>query len=164
MPSRITKRQQAFLNAYSELGFVHGAALQADVSRELHDNALRVSKPDREAFSEIEQIFPLNLEEEARRIAVQGNPEPIYYGRKIVGYRNRPSDKLLIFLLQANNPEKFLHPFRRRKKRKPDSRAISRRASTGFNLVETRPPVAPSPARHTCPKKPLHSMHRDSKT
>jgi len=129
MAKRLTKRQQAFLDAYRELGFVHGAAHQAGVSRELHYNALRGSKPDREAFSEIEQIFALNLEEEARRIVVVGNPEPIYYGRKIVGYRNRPSEKLLIFLLQTNNPEKFLHPFLRRKKRKPDSRSKSRRSA-----------------------------------
>ena len=133
MAKKLTKRQQAFLDAYRELGFVHGAALQAGVSRDLHDNALPVSKPYREAFFEIEQIFAMRLEEEARRVALEGTPEPIYYGRKIVGYRNRPSEKLLIFLLQANNPEKFLDPFRRSRKRKPDRRPISRRASTGFN-------------------------------
>ena len=129
MAQRITNRQQAFLDAYRELGFVHGAALQASVSRELHYNALRLSKPYREAFQEIEQILALRLEEEARRVALQGNPEPIYYGRKIVGYRARPSEKLLIFLLQANNPEKFLDPFCRSRKRKPDRRPISRRSA-----------------------------------
>src|SRR6218665_276098 len=126
MAKKITKRQQAFLDAYRELGFVHGAALKAGVSRELHYNAMRVSKPYREAFREIEQTFALKLEEEARRLAVIGEVVPVYYGRKIVGFRNRPSDRLLIFLLKANNPEKFVEPLRRRRTRKPDSRAISR--------------------------------------
>jgi len=130
MAKKLTKRQQAFLDAYRELGFVHGAALQAGVSRELHYNAMRVSKPYREAFSEIEQIFAMNLEEEARRLALVGEIEPVYYGRKIVGFRHRPSEKLLIFLLKANAPEKFVEPLRRPRKRKPDRRAISRRSAT----------------------------------
>uniref|UniRef100_UPI00301BE610 hypothetical protein n=1 Tax=Vibrio cholerae TaxID=666 RepID=UPI00301BE610 len=41
-------RQQTFLDADRELGFVHGGALKAEDSRELHDKGLRVSKPDGE--------------------------------------------------------------------------------------------------------------------
>ena len=59
---------------------------------------------------------------------------PVYYGRKIVGFRNRPSDRLMIFLLKANNPEKFVEPLRRRRKRKPDSRAISRRSAASASF------------------------------
>src|SRR6218665_682443 len=134
MAKKITKRQQAFLDAYRELGFVHGAALKAGVSRELHYNAMRVSKPYREAFREIEQTFALKLEEEARRLAVIGEVVPVYYGRKLVGFRNRPSDRLLIFLLKANNPEKFVEPLRRRRRQKPDSRAKSRRSSASASF------------------------------
>ena len=134
MAKRLTKRQQAFLDAYREFGFVHGAALKAGVSRELHYNAMRVSKPYREAFREIEQTFALKLEEEARRLAVIGEVVPVYYGRKLVGFRNRPSDRLLMFLLKANNPEKFVEPFRRRRTRKPDSRAKSRRSAAASSF------------------------------
>jgi len=172
MAKRLTKRQQAFLGAYRELGFVDGAALKAGVSRELHDNAMRVSKPYREAFFEIEQIFALSLEEEARRLALVGEIEPVYYGRKIVGFRNRPSDRLLFFLLKANAPEKFVEPLRRPRKRKPDRRPISRRraAASKFSWQRLRrslriqslsgssgriparrigPPSSTKPARHS---------------
>src|SRR6218665_3676553 len=45
MARKLTKRQQAFLNAYRELGFVHGAVQKAGVSRELHYNALQADLP-----------------------------------------------------------------------------------------------------------------------
>lgn len=47
------------------------------------------------------------MEEEARRRAVDGVDEPVYYKGENVGSVKKYSDKLLEMLLKANRPEKF---------------------------------------------------------
>ena len=47
------------------------------------------------------------LEKEARRRAVGGTEEPVYYQGVEVGTVRRYSDTLLIFLMKGNNPEKY---------------------------------------------------------
>ncbi|AMV19112.1 hypothetical protein VT03_14575 [Planctomyces sp. SH-PL14] len=150
MPKPLTPKQQAFLEAYRTYGIVRIAAAKAGVSRELHYNALRVSETYRHALAAIEKEHALHLEEQARTIARnQGDPEPVFYGRKLVGFKRRFSDKLLVFLLEANNPEKFRHPKAPRQRRpKPDTQAISRPhrpARTRRRPLKRRPPPTPHP-------------------
>jgi hypothetical protein len=47
------------------------------------------------------------LEMEARRRAMEGVEEPVFYQGVIVGYVDKRSDQLLLRLLEANKPEKF---------------------------------------------------------
>src|SRR6218665_1098001 len=110
MTKPLTRPQEAFLDAYRIYGIVRIAAPQAGVSRELHYNAMRVSETYREAFAAIQREHALGLEEQAREIAVNGIPEPVYYGRKLVAFKRKHSDSLLIRLLEANDPEKFGRP------------------------------------------------------
>lgn len=48
-----------------------------------------------------------HLEAEARRRAVEGWHEPVFYQGDEVGYVRRFSDTLLIFLMKGANPEKY---------------------------------------------------------
>jgi len=127
MTTPLTKHQEAFLEAFRTYGIVRIAAGMAGVSRELHYNALRVSETYREAFATIQQDHAFRLEEEARAIAVEGIPEPVYYGRQIVGFRRKYSGRLLIRLLEANDPAKFCRPRApARRRRRPDTGAFFR--------------------------------------
>lgn len=107
MPGELTEAQRSFLDAYRVFGMVKAAAEQAGVSRELHYNALRTSESYRHAFQIAQRDSALALEEEARNRAIDGYDEPVFQRGKIVGFRRRYSDRLLIFLLEANVPEKF---------------------------------------------------------
>ena len=107
MNNRLTERQQAFLDAYRYSGMVKEAAETIGCSRELHYGAMRTSEAYREAFALVQCDVAVELEEEARRRAVDGVKVPIVFRGKVVGYDTRHSDALLIFLLEANHPEKF---------------------------------------------------------
>lgn len=48
-----------------------------------------------------------HLEAEARRRAVSGWDEPVFYQGEEVGYVRKFSDTLLIFLMKGANPEKY---------------------------------------------------------
>ena len=103
----LTERQQAFLDAYRTNGLVKPAAEQAGCSRELHYGALRSSETYREAFAMVQRELVDELEEEARRRAIYGVKIPKLYRGKVIGYETRYSDTLLMYLLEANDPEKF---------------------------------------------------------
>ncbi len=47
------------------------------------------------------------LEDEARRRAVEGVPEPVLYRGQVIGAVRKYSDMLLIFLLKGAKPEKY---------------------------------------------------------
>ena len=51
------------------------------------------------------------LEDEARRRAVEGCEENVYYQGKIIDTKRNYSDTLLIFLLKARRPEKYRERF-----------------------------------------------------
>ncbi len=59
------------------------------------------------AFTEAQEEAADRLEEEARRRAVEGVDEPVFYKGKKCGAIRRYSDSLLIFLLKGVRPEKF---------------------------------------------------------
>lgn len=44
------------------------------------------------------------MEDEAKRRAMDGHEEPIYYKGKLAGYRRVPSDALLTLILKAHRP------------------------------------------------------------
>ena len=51
------------------------------------------------------------LEDEARRRAVEGCEENVYYQGKIIDTKRNYSDTLLIFLLKGRRPEKYRERF-----------------------------------------------------
>jgi len=74
MSKPLSRRQQAFLGAYR----VHGSIEIAQVSCELHYNALRVSQTYYEVFAAIEREHSEALVEQAQELAEQGPIAPVY--------------------------------------------------------------------------------------
>jgi len=58
-------------------------------------------------FRRIKDQYMYLLEDEAFRRAYKGVKEAVYHGGKVVGYQRKPSDRLLMFLLKAHNPDKY---------------------------------------------------------
>lgn len=101
--------EAAFLDALAESGNVSKAAAAAGVTRTTV-YALR-NHPDAPDFAEawedaLEEASDL-LELEARRRAVEGVEEPVFYQGLECGSVRKYSDTLLIFLLKAAKPEKY---------------------------------------------------------
>jgi hypothetical protein len=100
-------KQRALLGAYAECGSLRKAALAADVARSNHTKWLKSSDSYAKAFKVAEEVACQVLEDEARRRAVEGVEEPIYYQGVRVGHRQVRSDVLLMFLLKGANPDKY---------------------------------------------------------
>lgn len=104
--------QQAFLDAYREMGVVRYACKQADVD---HGNVYRRLRSDPEfkaAFDEAREQATQRMEMEARRRAIEGTTKPVYQGGQLVGHIQEYSDTLLIFLLKAARPEVYRETIR----------------------------------------------------
>jgi len=104
---RLTTNQRAFLGAYAKSGLVGLAAEAADVDRGLHARWLKSSAAYRAAFEPAHERAIETMEAEARRRAVEGVQETVYYEGMKCGTRQRYSDNLLMFLLKAARPERY---------------------------------------------------------
>lgn len=100
-------KRRAFLAAYAESGNVTRAAEIAEVNRSMHYDWLAADPLYAEDFRAAEDQAGDRLEQEARRRAVEGVAEPIYYQGVRVGAVQKYSDTLLIFLLKGARPEKY---------------------------------------------------------
>ena len=104
---KLTAKKRAFLRAYAETANITYAARAGECSRNAHYKWLKTDQAYQEIFQEAKQEAIELLEGEARRRAVQGVEEPVYYKGEVVGARQKYSDILLIFLLKALRPEKY---------------------------------------------------------
>lgn len=104
-----SKTKNDFLNIYTMTGSLSKAADKAGISRQCHYNWLKNDKDGKyhAAYKEACEVLTSTLEETAFERATVGRTETLYYKGKKIGTRNIPSDKLLMFLLQANRPEKY---------------------------------------------------------
>ena len=105
-------KQRSFLVAFSQLGNISKAAKRAKVDRSSHykwiDPKHQLYNDNYQAaFKVAQKIAVEHLEAEARRRAVEGIEEPVFYKGEIVGHKMRYSDTLLMFLLKGNAPEKY---------------------------------------------------------
>ena len=106
-PSRkVSPKRAAFLVAYSEKGVIAYAAEAAKVNRRSHYRWLQ-DPVYAEAFAQAEEVAGETLIAEARRRAVQGVAEPVYYLGKVVGSIQKYSDNLLMFLIKGHYPETY---------------------------------------------------------
>ncbi len=101
------RRQDRFLAAFGERGTLSAAAEAAGVSRRRHYQWMELDPTYPERFVEAQEIANENLEKEARRRAVEGWTEPIFYEGMHVGDKPKYSDRLLEFLMKGNLPEKY---------------------------------------------------------
>ncbi len=99
-------KARAFLAALAETGNITAAAQAAGVGRRSH--YLWMEDPAyRAKYEEAMDTAVDALEREARRRAIEGVVEPVFYKGKAVGAVRRYSDTLAIFLLKAARPEKY---------------------------------------------------------
>lgn len=100
-------KRAKFLSVLSECGNVTRAAEESGLNRQF----LYRYKSQDEAFSaaweEAADIGAKRLEDEARRRAVEGWQEPVWYQGEQTGTVTKYSDTLLICLLKAHHPEKY---------------------------------------------------------
>ena len=118
MPNLVTHRpatvakQQAFLNAYMELGVISHAARAVGISPRMHYDWMRNSEYAEE-FEEAYLFACDVLEAEARRRATEGVKEYLYFKDEPIlkdgehAYKLKYSDSLLMFLLKGALPDKY---------------------------------------------------------
>ena len=104
--------QVEFLECYLTTGSINRAAKLSGIDRKRHYEWMKDANYV-VAFREAQKQTAVALEEEARRRAVDGVLEPVFGAvgggtSGLIGYRRRFSDTLLVKLLEANNPEKFV--------------------------------------------------------
>lgn len=100
-------KKRAFLAAFAECGNVTRACELSGVPRCDHYRWKRTDLKYAEFFSQAEEQAGDRLEAEARRRAVKGVNEPVFYQGAQCGVVRKYSDTLLIFLLKGARPEKY---------------------------------------------------------
>ena len=104
--------RKGFLAALELTGNVTAAATAAGIERTTAYKArYRSEETESRVFAKawdeaLEHATDL-MEIEARRRALDGVEEPVYYKGEIVGGVRKYSDLLLIFMLKAHRPEKY---------------------------------------------------------
>lgn len=101
-------KKVAFLTAYSTVATISHAAKLVGIDRSTHYDWLDTDPQYKEAFEEAKLTACDNLEAEARRRAMVGCEEVIYYQGVECGRVRKYSDTLLIVLLKANMPERYI--------------------------------------------------------
>lgn len=101
------KRQKKFLAAYATTGIVSAAAAVAKISRQTYYDWYNSDDEFREQAKHAKKEAIDAMEMEAWRRATQGTTKPVFYQGKECGGIQEYSDNLLMFLLKANDPDKF---------------------------------------------------------
>ncbi len=125
-----TPKKAAVLAAYPHTGTVKQACETANVARGSHYEWLKTDPEYAAAFEDAREQFTESLEAEAVRRAREGYEEPVFHNGKIIGHRRRFSDLLMIFLLKANNPDRYRETIRQEHNRLNDQ--------TGLPVMEIR--------------------------
>ena len=98
--------QGGFLEALRNSGNVRAAATVVGIERSTayraRKRSVRFARQWDEALEDAADV----LLAEARRRALKGIEEPVFYGGKLVGTRHRYSDALLMFLINRAHPQK----------------------------------------------------------
>lgn len=102
-----TRARTTFLETLRATGNVTGAAAAAGVSRTCAYEHRAADEAFAAAWKEAEEIATDALEAEARRRAIEGVEEPVYYLGKECGRVRKYSDRMLEILLKAHRPGKF---------------------------------------------------------
>lgn len=107
IPTPAHPKKAAMIAALSLTGVVTKAADAAGVSRRSHQNWVRDDPEYAAAVAEAMENAADLMEVEARRRAVDGVDEPVFYKGDQCGAVRKYSDTLLIFMLKAARPEKY---------------------------------------------------------
>ena len=99
--------QPIFLKSLTETCSVRTSVKLAGISRSTAYRAREADAKFAEDWDDAVDDAVDNLEAEARRRALHGIEEPVFYLGKQVGTIRRYSDSLIMFLLKAYRPERF---------------------------------------------------------
>jgi hypothetical protein len=105
--ARLLKRRARFLKLLEETGNVSEAAKQARLGRTYLYKHRRLDPRFAVKWDRAMEIGADALESEARRRAVDGIEEPVFYKGAQCGTARKYSDILLIFLLKGLKPDKY---------------------------------------------------------
>lgn len=106
-PRTTLKQKRRFLETYAKLGNATATAEETGISRDRHKYWLKMSSSYREAFEQADDQATERLEQEARRRALEGREEAVYWNGNQIGTVRKYSDVLLIFLLKAKKPDVY---------------------------------------------------------
>lgn len=101
-------KKRAFLAAYAKVATVRYACKMAKISRTTHYQWMKDDQQYKVAFGDAKLDACDNLEEEASRRAMEGCEEVVYYQGEECGRIRKYSDVLLIVLMKANMPDKYI--------------------------------------------------------
>ncbi len=111
IPARRRRRLQEwptrFLEDFAKTGNVTESAHKVGVSRQTVYDRRAADHDFEAAMDSAEQCAVDALEHEARRRAVKGTLEPVFYQGAKCGAVRRYSDSLLTLLMKAGRPEKY---------------------------------------------------------
>ena len=99
-------KQKAFLAAFTKCGSITEAASLANTTRQRHYEWLQDPEYKAAFNVALEESIEL-LEREARRRALEGTTEPVFYKGDVCGSIQKYSDTLAIFLLKAHRPQRY---------------------------------------------------------
>ena len=105
--ARVETKQAAFLAALAEVGNITVAARAAQIDRRLHYDWMAIDPGYPGRYRDAVHQAGEALEAEARRRAVDGVPEPIFYKGEPIGAVRKYSDTLLIFMMKGAMPHKY---------------------------------------------------------
>lgn len=98
-------RARAFLAAYAECGDITAAAKAVPMRRDLHYRWLQKSPAYAAAFQRRKDVFADSVRAEAKRRAMDGILEPVFYQGKACGSIRKFSDAVLLRMMEAHCPE-----------------------------------------------------------
>jgi hypothetical protein len=107
VPAFDARRQTRFLELIAAGISVSGASKELNVGRSTIYDKLERDERFKERFDAAREEGVQALEDEARRRAVEGVEEPVFYQGEIVGHVRRYSDGMLMFLLKALRPQTY---------------------------------------------------------
>lgn len=93
--------------AYAEVGSIQQASAAADIDRTSHYVWLKRDDRYAELFEQARLMACDVWEDEARRRAFDGTDHPVVYQGEICDTYKEYSDTLAMFLMKANNPDKY---------------------------------------------------------
>jgi len=100
-------KKREFLASFAETGNISLSAELVGIDRSTHYVWMKADPKYPELFAQAELLAGDKLEEEARRRAVTGVSEPVFYQGEVCGHIQKYSDTLLIVLLKGTKGEKY---------------------------------------------------------
>ena len=105
----VARKKEAFLVSLRQHGSVKKAAFAAGYQDSSFIRKLR--KTDEDFSAEWDEALLVAVDDvllpEAQRRAVEGTQEPVFHKGEIVGWKQRYSDQLMMFLVRGAMPEKY---------------------------------------------------------